>query len=336
MDLDANFQHIARKVDPVIKKLLALGAENKTRKLLFYQIETGGKRLRPCLAILCCFACGGKVQDVLEAAAGLEILHTYSLIIDDIIDHSDKRRGKLTTWRKFGRSFAECVGMDYGASLLEAAARTSKPQLIARIFARTIKKIVEGEILDILFEQSGRVDEPYATTHRFGKITLQDYLGMAEKKTAFLFESSCEIGALMPKAPRRKILALKQYGRNVGIAFQITDDILDIYGTQEFGKPLGQDIRERKLGNILIFFALQELPFEKRTEVRRILTKRVITNSDVKRVSSYIQKTHGKERALALAQMYIRRAKKNLVPLGLTPHRNALEQLADVIQRREK
>ena len=110
----------AKIVDPKIKQVLGLYLDKKTQKLVEYQIDAGGKRLRPVLAIVSCSVCGGKVKDVLYPAAGLEILHNYTLIVDDMIDNSNLRRGEPTTWFKFGKSIAQCVAVIYGVALFQA------------------------------------------------------------------------------------------------------------------------------------------------------------------------------------------------------------------------
>jgi geranylgeranyl pyrophosphate synthase len=159
---------------------------------------------------------------------------------------------------------------------------------------------------------------------------------MIGKKTASLFSSACGLGGIGANASRREIAALKKYGWNLGIAFQIADDILDLYGKQQFGKPLGQDIRERKLGNILVLFALGELSLKERKTVKEIFRKDSIKESDVKRVIAYIKKTGAKERALSFAQSYVRKAKKSLNPLHAGRYRNALGEFAEFALKREK
>lgn len=335
-DIKTLLKKTSKKIDPIIKKLLAHGIEKRTRPLVFYQVEAGGKRLRPSLAILSCLACGGRARDVLYPAAGLEILHTYTLIVDDIIDHSEKRRGKLTTWKKFGRSFAECASVDYGASVLEAAAYSNDPAAVAHLFGKTMKEIVDGEIFDILFEQGGRKEETYAVKNRFQKVTLRDYMNMIGKKTAFLFQTSCELGGLAAKASKKEIFSLKKYGWHLGIAFQIIDDVLDIYGQREFGKPLGQDIRERKLGNILTLLAFKELSLRKQRVVRQVLEKSFVRESDVRIVATSIQKTKARNKATQLAQTHVKEAKKSLNSIKPSSYRDSLQQLAEFVLIREK
>lgn len=317
-DIEVILQKYTKLVDPVIKKLLAQGVSRQTRKLVHYQINTGGKRLRPALAIVSCLACGGKIQDVIYPAAGLEILHTLSLIVDDMIDHSDKRRGKPTTWKTFGPSFAQCIGVQYGASLFQAAASSPRFLTITQLFAKALKKVMDGEIKDVLFEQ-GRREDPYFKTHRVRHVTLKDYFSMIGKKTAALLETSCEVGGIAAYAPKKSMEALKHYGWHLGIAFQITDDILDIYGKGELGKPVGQDIRERKLGNILV-----------------LLAKVKVQEKEVERIIQAIKHTPARNAAFALARSHVQRAKSELLKLTPSLARNTLGTIADYILIRKK
>jgi len=323
------------RIESAIKELLVHSVSKNTRRLVLYQIQTGGKRLRPRLATLSCLACKGKKNDVLYPAAALEILHTYSLLVDDIIDHSDRRRGKPTAWKKFGRSIAECISVDYGGALLHAVAKSPKPKVIAKLLASALKEIVDGEILDILFEQGGREEEAYVVSHRVRKVRIEDYIRMIGKKSAALFATSCEIGGVAAGASQKEIRALRKYGWYLGIAFQIGDDILDFYGKEKFGKPKGQDIRERKLGNILIIFALQELTEKKQRRLLGILKKKRILPTDIKRGVSLVTETDAKEKAVRLAQEYAKKAKTALNPLALSPSKTSLERLANGIATRE-
>ena len=319
-------RQMKEKVDPIIKKMLAQGVRTQTRELLHYQIITGGKRLRPALAITSCLACGGKLKDALYPAAALEILHTYTLIIDDIIDNSPTRRGKQTTWKKFGRSFAECAGLDYGATILQTILKTKQPNEIGTILANTWKEIIDGEILDILYEQSGKYQEPFARLNRKTTISLREYQKMISHKTASLFRASCEIGAIAAKAPQKEIEALKTYGWNFGLAFQISDDILDIYGTNT-GKPRGQDIREHKLGNIVVLLALRDLPHKQQNRLRNILKKGAPQTKDLKEAIALIQNSNAKQKALQLLSLNAKKARQALHQLHVSPHRAALEAI---------
>jgi len=329
------FKKWAKLVNPKIKQILDISLDKKTKSLVNYQIETGGKRLRPALTIACCLACGGNIEDALYPAAGLEILHNCTLIYDDIVDDSNLRRGKPTVWSKFGRSIAECIGMDYAVSMFQAANKSNHPIELSEIFAKTLKTVEDGEILDLLFEQAGKNDEKYIIENRYRRVTEKDYLKMVGKKTASLLSACCEVGALSAGKKEAEIEALKQYGFNLGIAFQIKDDILDIFGNQkEFGKKIGKDIEERKLGNIVICYGLQEFSKKEKEFFLAILVKDKITCKDIEKALKLVNKTKAKEKAFLLGEKYVRRAKENLKMFPQGKWSNFLENIADFVMYR--
>jgi geranylgeranyl diphosphate synthase type I len=330
------FKKITQKVEPKIKEILADGVDKKTKPLVFYQIESGGKRLRPVLAVISCFCCGGKMKDILYPAAGLEILHNYTLIIDDIIDNSIFRRGKPTVWKKFGSSIAQCLGVDYAASVFQAAARSRESKKISELFAKTMKQIAEGEILDILFEQAGRQKEPFVLKNRFRKISQKDYFEMAGRKTALLLAACCQIGGIAANAGKKEINALKTYGYNLGLAFQIQDDILDIFGGKEFGKKIGKDIEERKLGNIVILYALTELSPKKRKKLLAIFKKEKIDKNNILVAIDLIKETAAREKALQLGRVFCQKAKASLGVLPKNSWNTTLQDIADFVIERNK
>jgi len=331
------FKKTSQAVEPKIKEILNLSVSRKRKELIDYQVGTGGKRLRPVLAVAGCLACRGKTKDVLYAAAGLEILHNCTLIYDDIIDNSVIRRGRPTLWARHGKSMAECVGLSYSASVFQAANRSPFPEETSELFARAMKSILEGEILDILFEQSGREKEKYVVKHRFKKISKKDYLQMIGKKTASLTEACCEVGAVCAGASEKERQALKEYGFNLGLAFQIRDDILDIFGKERsFGKKIGKDIEERKLGNIVIFYALQDLSFRDGQKLLAVLKKNKIGKKDIKKAFKIIEKTKAKQKSLVLEKKYAKKAKESLQGLAPGKWRDFLVQLADFVVERNK
>jgi len=337
-NLDAFFKWVVKIIDPKIKEVLDFYVDKETKKLLNYQIEVGGKRFRPALTMASCLVCGGKIKDVLYPAAGLEILHNCTLVYDDIIDNSKFRREKPTSWFKFGKSIAQCIGMNYAAAIFQTANRAKKePTKISEIFAKTLKTVVDGEILDILFEQSKRNDEKYIKENRYKNITSHDYLEMVAKKTASLIKACCEVGGLMAGAKQSQLNALKNYGFNLGIAFQIKDDILDVYGNKKnFGKKIGNDIKERKLGNIVILYALKMLPQPKRKKLLAILKKEKIQNKDIKRGIEIIKETKAKEKASSLGKKYIQKAKNNLELLPKNKWSKILNDITDFVIERNK
>ncbi|MFC1789791.1 polyprenyl synthetase family protein [Patescibacteria group bacterium] len=303
---------------------------------LRYPILHAGKKVRSTLVLIACQLLGGKIKNALPLAAGLEILHNYTLIIDDMIDNSPLRRGKPTVWVKYGNSIAQCAGLDYAASILQAANRSKNPEKVSALFAKTLKIVTDGEILDILFEQSGREEEPYIVKNRPKKITEKDYFKMVSEKTASLFEACCEAGGMAASGSKKELAALKNYGHDMGIAFQVQDDILDIFGEPDiFGKRIGQDIIERKRGNIVILYALKQLSTREKNLFLSVLKKRRITNKDIKKVIKLIKKTNAVENSYQYGKKYIDKAKKNLKKLPKNKWNKVLDQFADFVIERQ-
>ena len=338
------------KVDKAIKRVLCAGVEKRLWPLLWHQISAGGKRLRPALAIVSCRMLGGRLTDALYPAAGLEILHNYTLIVDDIMDHSEVRRNKPSTWSKYGRSMAECLAMDYSAAVFQAAARCRASDKIREIFASTLKKVIDGQVEDLLFERAGRRNEPYIIKHRPQRVGESHYQKMIAKKTASLFEAACWTGAVCAKAKPNQIKALRDYGFNLGMAFQARDDILDIFGEQKkFGKKIGQDIKEHKGANIVLLYAQSRLtalsaptpevgavPRPRESgQLERILSKEKVNRKDIKTAMHLIKKTKAKQKAQALVEKFASQAKKPLARLPQNKYNQQLSQLADFIILRD-
>lgn len=337
IEIEKKFKEIEKKVNKKIIEILDLETDKKIRKILNYQILTGGKRLRPALCVFSCKAVGGNEKDCLEAATGIEILHNFTLIVDDIIDHSILRRNKETLWAKYGKSIAQCLGISYSAAIFQAACLTKKPKEISFLFAKAIKKIVEGEILDILFEQAGREEEKYIRENRYKDIKMRDYLEMAGKKTAFLFKICCQVGGILGNGTEKEIKALGNFGFNLGIAYQIKDDILDIFGKEKiFGKEIGKDIKERKMGNVVLLLSFKELKKKERNKIKKILRKKKICERDVEEVVELIKKTSALKKALSFLKRYIEKARRSLNSLKNSKEKEILNKILDFAEKREK
>ena len=336
-ELELVFKKIAKAVDPVIKKFLISFVDKKFQKIIKYPVSAGGKRLRPALAAISCLLLGGKLKDVIEPASGLEVLHNYTLIVDDIIDNSTLRRGKPTCWAQFGNSIAQCIGIDYAATIFQTVANSKKTVLLSEIFSKAIKTLVEGEILDILFEKAGREEEAYVVKNRYRRITEKDYFQMAGKKTAALFAASCQAGGICANGKEKDIKALRKYGLNLGIAFQITDDILDIFGKEKkFNKKIGKDIEDKKEGNIVILLALKKLKNPGKDRFLKIIRRKNISEKGVKKAIKIIEIANSREKAYQLGASYIRKAKNALKDLPQNKWRVILSKIADFTLIREK
>lgn len=244
--LAAKLAERRRQVDAALERCLPEHGDHppKIHEAMRYSVFAGGKRLRPILALLACEAVGGSPEDALPAAASLEMIHTYSLIHDDLpaMDDDDYRRGRRTCHRVYGEAIAILAGdallthaflvlADAGPSRLTPAQRLRAIVEIAE--AAGSRGMVGGQAVDILAE--GReVDQPtllYLHTH----------------KTGALIRASVRVGAIAGGADEERLQLLTRYGERVGLAFQIVDDILDIEGaTAEMGKTAGSDLRRKK------------------------------------------------------------------------------------------
>lgn len=225
-------------VDNALKKYFLKNADEPAiiNTAMKYSVFAGGKRLRPILCLAACEICGGRVKNVMPTACGLEMLHTYSLIHDDLpaMDNDDYRRGKLTSHKKFG----EAIAVLAGDGLLTKAFEIIEPKVVREIaIAAGTKGMVGGQVVDIGTEKS-EVQSP-----KF-KVQL-DYIH--KHKTAKMIEVSLKAGAILSDASSVKIKALSNYGKKICLAFQIADDILDIIGNKKKLGKTGSDLKNKKL-----------------------------------------------------------------------------------------
>ena len=204
---------------------------------LRYMISIGGKRLRPTLCLLTySIFKEGFDQSILEPAAALEVFHTFTLIHDDIMDHSPLRRGQATVWKKWNEDTAILSGdvMQIDAYQRIAKAPADKLPAVLQLFSKTAAEVCEGQQYDMDFEQ-------------YPEVTMEDYAKMIGLKTAVLIACSAKMGALIAGAPADVCDALYRYGYELGMAFQVADDYLDAFGDEKvFGKPIGGDIIQQK------------------------------------------------------------------------------------------
>jgi geranylgeranyl diphosphate synthase type I len=237
-----------------------------------------GKRLRPALCLLTCEAVGGDVTKALPIAAAVELVHNFSLVHDDIQDGDRKRHDRDTVWAVWG----EPQAINAGDALLSIANLSLAESLDAGLSAETAVRaagllaertleMVEGQVMDIEFE--GRLD-----------VGLEEYVAMISRKTGALFDASLGLGALAGGAPLADVEALGRYGRALGIAFQVRDDMLGVWGAEErTGKPAASDIRRRKK-SLPAVFALSRADAGQREELGRIYGRETVSGEDVERI----------------------------------------------------
>jgi geranylgeranyl diphosphate synthase type I len=290
-----------------------------------YQARTG-KRVRPVLCLLCCEACGGEWEQALPAGAAIEIMHNFTLIHDDIEDRDQTRRGRPTVWTLWGDAHAINVGdamfaLSNLALLLLAERNVPSATVVAAccLFNVTQLALTGGQYLDIGFEDHDDV-------------SVDDYLVMIEGKTAALAACSCEMGALIAGAPAVQCEKLRDFGRHLGLTFQMRDDILGIWGDPTVtGKPAGADIARRKK-SLPILHGLSQSE-----ELRRLLSQDTLSAADVMQATELLEQIGSREHTAQLAQEHHAAALAALEEANLqTPAAQALHELEMTLLNRSK
>jgi geranylgeranyl diphosphate synthase type II len=235
----AIFQTLSPLIDAVQQQLqesVKADFPASLKEPILYFLEAPGKKIRPLLTLLSCQAVGGKLEQAMPAALGVELFHDFTLIHDDIMDKDDLRRGRFTVHKKWGEDAAILVGdlligLAY-QKMLQCEARHLRK--IMNLFNEALITVCEGQALDKEFE--GRE-----------QVSLAEYLDMINKKTAWLFKLSSQLGAILGGASSSEIAAMENFGNSLGIGFQIQDDWLDYTGEEtSLGKKVGSDLKLNK------------------------------------------------------------------------------------------
>ncbi|HCV43505.1 MAG TPA: polyprenyl synthetase family protein [Bacteroidetes bacterium] len=228
-----------------------------------YVLAAPGKRVRPILMILSCEAVGGRVKDAIDAAVAIEMLHNFTLVHDDVMDNAPSRRGRATVHTKWNLNNAILVG-DVILGLAYRTFLKSKTNNIRRateIFTESFIEVCEGQAFDLEYE------------HR-PNISPREYSRMISKKTGKLIASATELGAILGNATPKQTEALRSFGRHVGRAFQIQDDLLDVVANEkDLGKKIGGDIVEGKT-TFLLVHALRRSRGAEKARLRKLTTRR--------------------------------------------------------------
>lgn len=285
-------------------------------------LSAGGKRVRPQLTLLATRAMGGSLARAVPLAAACELVHTATLVHDDIVDESDSRRGRMAVQFYFGNSASVLMG-DYLVVRSFGLVASDPERQLWQILVDTIARMCEGEVLQICVKGDT-------------SIGVDVYETIIECKTALLISTCTRYGALLGGASPEVEQALTDFGYQLGMAFQIQDDILDFTGDEKtLGKPVGGDLREGKV-TLPVIYALQDARPGERAELLRIYQKAsALTPEEVRRATDIIEAAGGFQRARDHALDYIRRSKSNLESLPAGESREALQLLADqIVDRR--
>lgn len=290
------------------------------RATLDYLLGSGGKRLRPALVLLSSKFYPADAEKVTSLAAAVETLHTATLIHDDLLDNAFLRRGNPTlnaTWN----SVATVLTGDYLFARAAAFAAETKSVRVVSIFAQTLMSICGGELKQIFGSDQGQTTREY-------------YYQRIYSKTASLFAASAETGALLSEAPEPEVQALRDYGYNLGMAFQIVDDILDLAGNEgELGKPIGSDLRQGIITLPTIYF-LQAHPGNE--AVTRVVSGRDEGDDEVRAAVEIIKESGAIESSTAEAKRFAARSRDALSTLPHNEYRQAMLELTDFVVERRK
>jgi geranylgeranyl diphosphate synthase type I len=307
-------------VDAAIDELLPVTRPEELYKASRYLVDAGGKRLRPAVLILAAEAVGSDLRSVLPAAVAVELVHNFTLIHDDIMDKDDIRRGMPAVHIKWGEAGAILAGDTLYSKAFEILSKVeNEPVRVLKcmdILSKTCTEICEGQWLDMDFEKRKKVTEP-------------EYLEMVEKKTSVLYAAAAKIGALLGGASDEVAEALSEYGRLIGIGFQMYDDVLDMTAPEEvLGKVRGSDLMEGKHTLIVIN------AFEKGVKLD-IFGKGEATLEETEAAVRTLTDCGSLDYVKNLAISYINEGKAKLDVLRDCPEKTLLLQIADYMISRE-
>ena len=289
-------------------------------KIMSYIVKRKGKQMRPMFVFLTAGASGQITDRTYRGASLIELLHTATLVHDDVVDDSNFRRGFFSINALWKNKIAVLVG-DYLLSRGLLLSVDHEDFDLLKIVSEAVREMSEGELLQMA--KARNLD-----------ITEEIYYDVIRQKTASLIASCCAVGAASSGADAQTISKMKEFGLNVGMAFQIKDDLFD-YGTSEIGKPLGIDIKEKKM-TLPLIYALNHASNSDKRYIKRIVKSNKQTNKKVQEVIDYVKASGGIEYAKEVMHSYYEKSKEILLELPESPHRQSLQDLVQFTIERSK
>ncbi len=322
-------KHIEKNAKIVNKSLKSKlkGNPKKLYDAAGHLIIHGGKRLRPYMVIRSCQILGGKVSNAMLAASAVEMVHNFTLVHDDIMDNDDMRHGVPTVHKKFGMPVAILAGdvlfskafQIITESKLSANATT---KLVSRL-SKACVDVCEGQLLDVKMAEEKKIP------------TQAEYITMISKKTAALFDVSCAMGAICATNKSNDILNLSSFGRNLGIAFQITDDLIGVMGDPKVTKkPVGNDLREGKK-SLPILMAIKLAKGKNKKIILKAFGNSKATRNDLNKAVGVIRSLGIEENVRKQALKYAEKAEKSLTKYSGSAKTELIALLDFVVKRSE-
>ena len=288
-----------------------------------YVQMSGGKRVRPAVLLMAARLCGYTGDRAVLNAAVVEFIHTATLVHDDIIDGAETRRGRVTAHSRWGSDVTVLLG-DYLYIRSMAMALTQDTLEVVRLLCDVTLRMIEGELYQLT--KTGNAD-----------ITEEEHLEIIRRKTAYLFSGCAEIGAALGAAAPEQRAALRDYGFDLGIAFQIVDDVLDYMADEaKLGKPLGGDLREGKV-TLPVILLLQRTGPEVADMVRKVIADGEVDADTWRSLKDMLRREGAIDSAFERAVVYAARAKQHmLAAFPTSPERDGLVALADYVVSRDR
>ena len=316
----------SKDIDVEIKNSLGTVDPEELQKSTQHLIKAGGKKIRPSLVVLSSEAVGGTVEVAIKTAAAVELIHTFSLIHDDIMDKDEMRRGEPSVHILWGESMAILAGDTLFSKAFETVLETPVNSISYERVLNALKtvvdsciKICEGQASDMCFEGNFEVNE-------------EEYMNMIYKKTGALIAAATRSGAILGGGNPEEVKILTEYGRLIGLAFQIQDDYLDVISEEEnLGKPVGSDIVEGKM-TLMVVHALSNASDEDKEELISILKDG--EDTDVDRAIELFEKYGSIKYARDIAIRSVDNAKNLLETLDESEATVSLAMIADYVLQR--
>ena len=285
-------------------------------------LNSGGKRIRPLLLLLCARLCGYAGREHHQLGSLVEFIHTATLLHDDVVDDADIRRGRQTARKVWGNQVSILVG-DYLYSKAMCQVVEFRSQKINEVLAEACKKMAEGEVLQLYYNGNPAMPEG-------------DYIKIVEHKTAGLIAASCRMGAILADASEAQQDSVFRFGQYLGIAFQVVDDTLDYTANgASLGKTLGQDLRQGK-ATLPLLHLLNHCSDRDRQMIKDRMETRTLTEGDLRRLIDLMDGSGSIVYALNHAQAYITAAKRELGQFEESTAKRALLVAADYMVTRDR
>ncbi|HHT9124591.1 MAG TPA: polyprenyl synthetase family protein [Candidatus Brocadiia bacterium] len=325
MQIEESIKSYGKKIDKLLKEIIPPDRHDFLGEPIWHHMNTGGKRVRPAICLITCEALGGNPDNALYFALAVEILHNMFLLHDDVEDGDTMRRDKPTVWVKYGIDNAINAG-DYMVakgyqSILASPVSTEKKLKLVEVFTLTYEKTVEGQALDINLRAAK-------------DITVKDYLEMVRLKTGYYLACGMVGGAIVADISDTVVDSIWELGKNMGPAFQIRDDLIDLTYGKGRGGVIGSDIKEGK-ASFLYAYSLEVANIEEKDKLIQIMAKprEDTTDDDIRWVMNLYDKYGVKEYAQNYAEDLIKHAHKTIekLPVG---NKEVFREIANFMAQR--